>query len=125
MVERGGEGDAVFDDERSATGSTSSARPSRSATVRERSLRPALVPSARGFNAVPGCAILAIVTRAADTSRPDDHAITDLGQAGLPAASHVRLKPFTPGNHLVIRQSGALSAADVAGFGAAAAPVLW
>lgn len=86
--------------------------------------RPELVLSERAFNAAAGHTVMAMITRATNTVWPGDYAIADLGQAGLPAASYVRLKLFTLENRLILRQSGALAAADVAGFRVAARPVL-
>lgn len=86
--------------------------------------RPALVVSEQAFNAAAGHTVMAMITRAANTVWPGDYAITDLALAGLPAASYVRLKLFTLENRLILRQSGALAAADIAGFQIAARPVL-
>ena len=86
--------------------------------------RPALVLSEQAFNATAGHTVMAMITRATNTVWPGDHALADLGQAGLPAASYVRLKLFTLENRLILRQSGTLATADVAGFRAAARLVL-
>lgn len=86
--------------------------------------RPALVISERAFNAAAGHTVMAVITRAANTVWPCDYAIADLARAGPPAASYVRLKLSTFENTLIPRQSGALAAVDVAGFRAAARPVL-
>jgi mRNA interferase MazF len=67
---------------------------------------------------------MAMIMRATNTVWPGDHALADLGQAGLPAASYVRLKLFTLENRLILRQSGTLATADVAGFRAATRLVL-
>lgn len=64
-----------------------------------------------------------MITRATSTVWPGDYPIGDLGQAGLPASSYVRLKLFALENRLILRQSGTLAAADVASFRAASRPV--
>jgi mRNA interferase MazF len=86
--------------------------------------RPALVLTEEAFNAAAGHTVMAMITRAGHTTWPNDDPITDLAAAGLPAASHVRLEIFTLENVLVLRQSGSLAAADIAGFRQAARPVL-
>ncbi|MSP48571.1 MAG: type II toxin-antitoxin system PemK/MazF family toxin [Alphaproteobacteria bacterium] len=74
--------------------------------------RPALVLSARAFNAANGHTVLAMITTARSTAWPSDLAIDDLAAAGLPVASVVRPKLFTLPNELLARRIGALARSD-------------
>jgi len=73
--------------------------------------RPALVLSRRQFNA-HGHSVLAMITTKVDPSWPGDTRLSDHAEAGLPAASTVRVKVFTLDNRLIIKIAGALSARD-------------
>ena len=74
--------------------------------------RPALTLSRREFNA-HGHSVLAMITTKVDPSWPGDTTLADHVEAGLPAASTVRLKVFTLDNRLITRIAGKLSARDV------------
>jgi mRNA interferase MazF len=77
--------------------------------------RPAVVisaPEALGLRV--GHSILAMVTSAANPSWPLDVPIGDLGAAGLPQPSVVRMKLFTLDDRLVLRVAGQLAPADSA-----------
>ena len=75
--------------------------------------RPAVVlSSGREFGAPSGHSVLAMVTSAAHAHWPLDVTISDLGAAGLPAPSVIRMKLFTRDNRLVLKQIGALGATD-------------
>jgi len=76
--------------------------------------RPALVISARGFNAGHDHVILLMITTAAHTQWPSDVPVTDLSAAGLTAASVVRFKCFTLEESVVTRKIGTLSKRDQA-----------
>jgi mRNA-degrading endonuclease toxin of MazEF toxin-antitoxin module len=74
--------------------------------------RPALVISSRAFNASHQHVILLMITTAASTQWQSDIPITGLSEAGLSAASVVRLKCFTLEEGMVTRKTGALSGPD-------------
>jgi len=75
--------------------------------------RPALVLSdVQSFNAPAGHAVLAMITSATNAPWPLDCRIEDLGAAGLPAPSLVRLKLFTLDHRLIRGQLGLLAAGD-------------
>lgn len=74
--------------------------------------RPALVCSSADFNRQVRHVVLAMITTATHSEWPSDVSIGDLDAAGLPAPSVVRWKLFTLDVSLVVRQAGALSAAD-------------
>jgi mRNA interferase MazF len=74
--------------------------------------RPALVISSRTFNAAHDHVILLMITTAARMQWGSDIAITGLREAGLLAASVMRLKCFTLEESLVTRKIGSLSKAD-------------
>ena len=75
--------------------------------------RPALVVSrADPLGNVVGHHVLAMVTSAAHRRWPLDVPVGDLGTAGLPAPSVVRMKLFTLDDRLVARRVGALAPAD-------------
>jgi mRNA interferase MazF len=75
--------------------------------------RPAVVVSRpKEFGALCGHSVLAMVTSAAHRAWPLDVPITDLGAAGLPAPSLVRMKVFTLDDRLVERRAGTLAEAD-------------
>jgi mRNA interferase MazF len=73
--------------------------------------RPALTLSQREFNA-RGHTVLAMITTKVDPSWPGDTSLEDPADAGLPAASTVRLKLFTLDNRLIAKVAGALSSGD-------------
>jgi mRNA interferase MazF len=75
--------------------------------------RPALVLSeAKSFNNHAAHSALAMITSAGNSEWPLDIEITDLGSAGLPLASIVRMKLFTLDNQLIIRKAGELGGKD-------------
>lgn len=75
--------------------------------------RPALVLSrAEPFNAPTGQAVLAMITSRRNAPWPLDVPLDDLGAAGLPAPSVVRMKLFTLDERLVLRRAGALAPPD-------------
>jgi mRNA interferase MazF len=77
--------------------------------------RPAVVVSAPAtLGRAVGHSILAMVTSAANPSWPLDVPVTDLGAAGLPQPSVVRMKVFTLDDRLVLRVAGRLAPADAA-----------
>lgn len=68
-----------------------------------RKTRPALILSElSAFNAVIGHSVLAMITSARHSTWPLDTPITDLGAAGLPVPSIVRMKVFTLDHRLII-----------------------
>lgn len=75
--------------------------------------RPALVISrAAALGGTIGHSVLAMITSAANSPWPLDVPLSDLGLAGLPAPSVVRMKLFTLDHRFVLRKAGALSPAD-------------
>ncbi len=64
------------------------------------------------FGSVIGQTVFAMITQAARSEWPFDHAIADFNSAGLTKTSVVRMKLFTLDNRLIIRRIGNLSAAD-------------
>ena len=75
--------------------------------------RPALVLSDAGrFNKQVGQSVLAMITSASNSDWVLDVNIQDLDNAGLPAASVVRMKLFTLDDKLVIRKAGVLAKQD-------------
>lgn len=74
--------------------------------------RPALAVSSRAFNIGHQHVILLMITTAARMQWPSDVPITGLSDAGLLAASVVRLKCFTLEESMVTRKIGALSGPD-------------
>ena len=75
--------------------------------------RPAVVISRpREFGSRCGHSVLAMVTSAVHRAWPLDVPLTDLGAAGLPAPSVVRMKLFTLDDRLVTRSAGALAETD-------------
>lgn len=75
--------------------------------------RPAVVVSDREEFGVPtGHSLLAMVTSAGHARWPLDVELGDVGAAGLPAPSLVRMKLFTLDDRLIQRQVGALSPDD-------------
>ena len=76
-------------------------------------LFPALIiSSATAFNDCIGHSVMAMITLAQHAPWPLDTPITDLGSAGLPVASIIRLKLFTLDHHLIICTLGYLSDQD-------------
>lgn len=73
--------------------------------------RPALVLSARGFNA-RGHTILAMITTRSHAPWPGDHTLKDHRAAGLSAPCLVRLKLFTLDNRLLLKRIGRLGEPD-------------
>jgi mRNA interferase MazF len=87
--------------------------------------RPALVvsrPEALG-NPI-GHSVLAMITSAGHGRWPLDVPVSDLGRAGLPAPSVVRMKLFTLDDRLVERSVGRLAQADATPVAAALARLL-
>jgi mRNA interferase MazF len=77
--------------------------------------RPAVVVSRpEELGSLVGQSVLAMITSAAHRGWPLDVPIADLGTAGIPAPSVVRMKLFTLDDRFVQRQVGALAAADAA-----------
>jgi mRNA interferase MazF len=77
--------------------------------------RPAVVVSApEVLGRQAGHSILAMVTSAANPPWPLDVPVSDLGVAGLPQPSVVRMKLFTLDDRLVLRVAGRLAPADAA-----------
>lgn len=87
--------------------------------------RPALVVSRHDpLGAVVGHYVLAMITSAAHRRWPLDVPIADLGAAGLPASSLVRMKLFTLDDRLIERRVGALAREDARRVRAALARAL-
>ena len=87
--------------------------------------RPALVvshPEALG-NPI-GHSVLAMITSAGHSRWPLDVPVSDLGCAGLPSPSVVRMKLFTLDDRLVERAVGRLAQADATPVAAALARLL-
>jgi mRNA interferase MazF len=74
--------------------------------------RPALVLSLAGANARAGTTVLAMITTAANSRRPDDVELADLNTAGLRAPSVVRMKLFSLDNRLLARRVGVIGTSD-------------
>lgn len=75
--------------------------------------RPALVLSdADAYGDRIGQSVLAMITSAARSDWPLDIRIADLGSAGLPAPSVVRMKLFTLDHRLIVRRAGRLADGD-------------
>lgn len=76
-------------------------------------IRPALIlSSADAFNTPAGHSVLAMITSARHSAWPLDVPIRDLGAAGLPAPSLVRMKLFTLDHALIRGRLGRLGPAD-------------
>jgi mRNA interferase MazF len=73
-----------------------------------------VVSAPEGLGLRVGHSILAMVTSAANPSWPLDVPVGDLGVAGLPQPSVVRMKLFTLDDRLVLRVAGRLAPADAA-----------
>jgi mRNA interferase MazF len=87
--------------------------------------RPAVVVSRpKEFGVLCGHSVLAMVTSAAHRTWPLDVPISDLGKAGLPAPSLVRMKLFTLDDRLIERQAGVLADADAAAIALALTKLL-
>lgn len=78
--------------------------------VRER--RPALVVAANGIQREHGLLWVLMITSAANRGWPGDVAITDLGEAGLPAESVVRTAKIATIETKEAERIGRLPAAD-------------
>ncbi len=74
--------------------------------------RPALVISARQFNAANGHSVMAMITAAMLDHWPSDYAITKPREAGLNHDCYVRWKVFTLPNSLIVKTIGALADED-------------
>jgi len=75
--------------------------------------RPALVVSRQEALGNPiGHSVLAMITTKIDPPWPGDTPLEDTAEAGLPAASTVRLKLFTLDNRLITKVAGTLSSGD-------------
>lgn len=75
--------------------------------------RPAIVLSgATVFNNRSGACVMAMITSAIHASWPCDVEIADLGMAGLPTKSIIRMKLFTLDQRLIIKRIGTLSKKD-------------
>ena len=75
--------------------------------------RPALVLSnSKTFNTPAGHSVMAMITSAANSPWPLDVPVTNLDEAGLPAASVVRMKLFTLDHRFVIAKIGTLAKRD-------------
>ena len=73
--------------------------------------RPALVLSSREFKGRSGHSLLAQITKAKQSSWPEDFQIQNV-EAGLPEGCIVRMKLFTIDNRLIQKSTGHLSASD-------------
>jgi len=73
--------------------------------------RPALVLSAKAFNA-NGHTLLTMITTKVHPPWPGDTVIEDLLSAGLRTSCIIRLKAFTLDNRLILRRIGHLSVTD-------------
>lgn len=75
--------------------------------------RPALVLSdAAAFGDSVAHSVLAMITSAGNARWPLDVPLQDLGSAGLPSPSVVRMKLFTLDHRLIVRRAGSLSPGD-------------
>jgi len=74
--------------------------------------RPALVVSARDFNARHAALVLAMITTAKGGAWASDVPIAEWREAGLTAPCRLRLKLFTLDSDLIVRRLGALSPRD-------------
>ncbi|MDQ3461216.1 MAG: type II toxin-antitoxin system PemK/MazF family toxin [Deinococcota bacterium] len=75
--------------------------------------RPAVVVSSEAaFNTPAGHSVMAMITSARHSAWPLDVSIGELGSAGLPAPSVVRMKLFTLDHRLALRPLGMLAGAD-------------
>ena len=75
--------------------------------------RPAVVLSENGaFNGQIGHSVMAMITSEKNVPWPLDVPLTNLGQAGLTAASVVRMKLFTLDHRFVMGTVGSLSIVD-------------
>jgi mRNA interferase MazF len=75
--------------------------------------RPALVLSARRFNARNAHTIMAMVTTARGESWPDDYRIMRAAAAGLKVECFIRWKVFTLPNVMIAKLIGRLGAEDM------------
>jgi mRNA interferase MazF len=75
--------------------------------------RPALVLSSHAaFGRKAGHSVMAMITSAQNPPWPLDIPISDLGAAGLPAPSVVRMKLFTLDHRFIVAKRGKLSEKD-------------
>lgn len=75
--------------------------------------RPAVVLSSEdAFNSQARACVLAMVTSSLHAPWPGDVEISDLGSAGLPAKSLIRLKLFTLDHRLILKNIGRLNNKD-------------
>ena len=74
--------------------------------------RPALIISGADFNRKAAHSVMAMITSAGNAPWPSDIPVSDLGAAGLPAPSVVRMKLFTLDHRLIVAKRGALSGKD-------------
>jgi len=80
---------------------------------RSQKRRPALILSKNEeFNKKCGHYVLAMITSQKNPAWPLDVDITDIGKAGLPSASKVRMKLFTLDTRLIIKKVGTLTNKD-------------
>lgn len=87
--------------------------------------RPALVVSRSApLGSVVGHSVLAMITSAAHRRWPLDVPVSDLGAAGLPAPSVVRMKLFTLDDRLIERTAGRLALVDAQAVTASLAKTL-
>ena len=88
--------------------------------------RPALVMSNHAvFNEPIGHSVMAMITSEKNAPWSLDVKISDLGQAGLPAPSVVRMKLFTLDHRFVFAKLGVLSDEDRARVDASLQALLW
>ena len=75
--------------------------------------RPALVLSGQSFNKEHDHVLLAMITTGGKKSWKSDIPISNLGAAGIPAPSVVRMKIFTLDSRLILNKIGRLCREDV------------
>jgi mRNA interferase MazF len=74
--------------------------------------RPALVVSAKEFNAANDHSVMAMITTAMLDQWPSDYWITKPEEAGLNQTCYVRWKVFTLPNIMIVKKIGELAAVD-------------
>jgi len=87
--------------------------------------RPALVISARAFNAAAGHTIMAMITKRDQSVWPQDYDVREWAKAGLKFPSWVRMKFFTIENSLIVDTLGTFQPSDIVGFQTTAKIALW